>query len=137
MIKTCHTVQAVAITCLLALSWTSGAQAGPRDTIIAGFASQAGTSLSADRGKAFFYGTHTGGKPELTSCTVCHTQNLHATGKTRVGKAIKPMAVSSTPSRFTDAAKVEKWFRRNCKSVVGRECTAQEKGDIITYLASI
>jgi len=32
---------------------------------------------------------------------------------------------------------VAKWFRRNCKTVLGRECTAQEKGDILTYLSSI
>ena len=24
--------------------------------------------------------------------------------------------------RFADAAKTEKWFRRNCNDVVGREC---------------
>ena len=47
------------------------------------------------------------------------------------------MAVSVTPERFTDAAKVEKWFGRNCNTVLGRECTALEKGDFITYLSGI
>ncbi|MBZ0131275.1 MAG: DUF1924 domain-containing protein [Rhodocyclaceae bacterium] len=30
-------------------------------------------------------------------------------------------------ARFTDAAKIEKWFRRNCSEVVGHECTAAER----------
>jgi hypothetical protein len=47
------------------------------------------------------------------------------------------MAVSQNPDRFTDPAKVEKWFRRNCHTVLGRTCTAKEKGEIITYLSSI
>ena len=54
-----------------------------------------------------------------------------------MGKAIAPMAVSLSPDRFTDPDKVEKWFLRNCNTVLGRECTAQEKGDIITYLSGI
>ena len=30
--------------------------------------------------------------------------------------------------------KIEKWFKRNCKEAWGRECTAQEKADFLTYL---
>jgi hypothetical protein len=30
---------------------------------------------------------------------------------------------------------MEKWFARNCSTVLGRACTAIEKGNIITYLA--
>ena len=56
---------------------------------------------------------------------------------TRAGKTIEPMAVSASPSRFTDIAKTEKWFGRNCKTVLGRACSAQEKGDFITYLSSL
>jgi len=40
----------------------------------------------------------------------------------------------ATPSRFTDVAKTDKWFRRNCGDVVGRECTAAEKADVIAFL---
>jgi hypothetical protein len=46
------------------------------------------------------------------------------------------MAVSMTPDRFTDPEKVAKWFSRNCNGVLGRDCTAVEKGDFITYLSS-
>ena len=115
------------------------AQADPaRDAIIAQFKAQAGvSSFSADRGRKFFHAKHAGGKPETPSCTTCHTNDPRNFGKTRVGKVIDPMAVSRNPQRFTDPKKVAKWFRRNCKTVLGRECNAQEKGDILTYLSSI
>ena len=57
--------------------------------------------------------------------------------ETRVGKRIEPLAPSANPQRFTDAAKVEKWFRRNCTDVLRRECSAQEKGDFIAWLNQI
>ena len=46
------------------------------------------------------------------------------------------MAASANPKRFTDAIEVEKWFKRNCGDVLGRECTAIEKGDVLAYLLS-
>jgi hypothetical protein len=58
-------------------------------------------------------------------------------GQTRAGKAIEPMAVSANPKRFTDPAKVTKWFLRNCGTVLGRECTAVEKGNVLTYLSNL
>ncbi len=127
---------AVVLTLAFALVTPSVAAAGARSSIIAGFAAKAGKPLSAARGKAFFTGKHTGGKPETPTCLTCHTSNLRGMGKTRAGKAIKPMAVSANPERFTDPKKVAKWFRRNCKTVLGRECTAQEKGDVLTWLAT-
>lgn len=92
--------------------------------------------FSAKAGQAFFLDTHSGGKPDTPSCTACHTKNPAATGQTRAGKAIDPMAASANPDRFTDLAKVEKWFGRNCNTVLGRECTQQEKGDVATWLIS-
>ena len=92
--------------------------------------------FSAERGAQFWQAQHTGGKPDTPSCTTCHTKDPTAEGQTRAGKTIAPMAVSRTPDRFTDAAKVEKWFDRNCNTVLGRACTAAEKGDVITYLSS-
>ncbi len=98
--------------------------------------SSAFDGFSADRGQTFFYATPGGGKPETPSCTSCHGDDPRKTGLTRAGKAIAPLAVSVTPSRYTDPAKVEKWFRRNCKSVLGRPCTALEKGDFLTFMQS-
>lgn len=113
-----------------------------RDTVLAHYLALAKkhdprfAGFSAKRGSAFFHETHTGGHPETRSCTVCHTQDVRARGRTRAGKMIEPMAVSRTPTRFTDLAKDEKWFFRNCRTVLGRECTPQEKGDFIAFMAS-
>jgi hypothetical protein len=38
------------------------------------------------------------------------------------------------PDRLTDPKKIKKWFRRNCKWTLGRECTAAEQADVIDYL---
>jgi len=111
-----------------------------RDAILVEFLSQAKqedpsfTAFSAERGKAFFHAKQTGGKPDTQSCTTCHTETPQAKGRTRAGKEIDPIAVSSTPTRFTDPEEVAKWFGRNCNSVLGRECTAVEKGDFITFM---
>ncbi len=120
------------------------AQADPRrDAILADLAAKAKiensafNAFDAKAGNAFFMANHTGGKPDTPSCTTCHTKDPRASGQTRVGKAIKPMAVSANPDRFTDQATIEKWFTRNCNSVLGRDCTAEERGNIITYLSSL
>ncbi len=90
--------------------------------------------FSAQRGQAFFNARH-GGE---WSCASCHTASPLAGGKhAKTGKAIAPLAPAANPERFTDAAAVEKWFRRNCNDVLGRACTAQEKGDVLQYLMSL
>lgn len=104
------------------------AQAKQQDPAFKGF--------SADKGQALFMAKHAGGKPETPSCTTCHTQDPKGSGQTKAGKEIKPMAVSRNPLRFTDPAEVEKWFGRNCNQVLGRDCTAVEKGDVITFLTN-
>ncbi len=91
----------------------------------------------AERGKALFQGRHIGGKAETPSCTTCHTSDLKKPGQTRAGKEIAPMAASLNPKRYTDPAEVEKWFKRNCSDVLGRECTAVEKSDVLSYLLSM
>lgn len=69
------------------------------------------------------------------SCTQCHGENPSSVGKhKKTGKAIKPMAPSANPKRLTDSKKIDKWFLRNCKWTLKRECTAQEKGDFLVWL---
>ena len=53
------------------------------------------------------------------------------------GKVIGTMAPAVNPERFTDPAKTEKWFRRNCNDVMGRECTAAEKADVLSWLRTL
>jgi len=93
-----------------------------------------GAEFSVKAGEKLFSGNFKSGKPETPSCTSCHSNSPQNTGKTRAGKAIAPMARSKTPDRYTDAKKVEKWFRRNCRSVLGRECTPVEKGSFLTFM---
>ena len=91
------------------------------------------SGFSAARGKQFFNSTH----GNDWSCSSCHTLDPKNPGKhAKTGKEIAPMAPAANPQRFTDSAKVEKWFKRNCKDVVGRVCSAQEKGDVMAYLMS-
>jgi Domain of unknown function (DUF1924) len=109
-----------------------------RDAILAELLAQAKkdeagfTRFLAERGAAFYRATHPGGKQR--SCTSCHGTSPLDKGKTRAGKDIDPMAVSKSPARYTDKDTVEKWFTRNCQDVLGRACTAKEKGDFITYM---
>jgi len=74
-------------------------------------------------------------KGDKRSCTTCHTTDLKQTGKhARTGKAIEPMAPSVNPKRLTKVKKIKKWFVRNCKWTLGRECTVQEKGDVLAFI---
>ncbi|MDO8652388.1 MAG: DUF1924 domain-containing protein [Undibacterium sp.] len=89
---------------------------------------------SAQRGEQFFTGKH--GKD--WSCASCHTATPNKTTEHIVtGKSIEPLAPAANAKRFTDLAKSEKWFKRNCKDVLSRECSAQEKADVIAWLLTI
>lgn len=116
----------------LALWVLSGlaAQAWPADTSPAAQMSQwsaaAGKPGSAGQGQVFFNAKHGG----QWSCASCH-------GTPPTGKAIKPLAPAFNPQTFTDSARVDKWFRRNCKDVLSRECSAAEKADVMAYLISL
>lgn len=95
------------------------------------------TGFSAEKGATFFKTERLHSDGKNVSCATCHTADPRNQGKTRANKVIEPMAPIVNPKRFTDAAKVEKWFGRNCKDVLERACTAQEKGDYISYMLSI
>lgn len=123
-----------AIPLLLALAAGAASAADPLPAIQRSARSAGNfTGFSAERGAAFFRT-----KGSDWSCATCHTVDPRRPGRhTVTGKAIEPMAPAVNPRRFTDVAKVEKWFKRNCKDVLDRECTALEKGDVITYLRSL
>jgi hypothetical protein len=72
------------------------------------------------------------------SCTTCHTADPRREGRHAVtGKTIAPLAPVANPARLRDPARVEKWLRRNCRDVLSRECTAQEKSDVLAWLRSL
>ena len=129
---------------LPALLMVLGLVAGPAmaDTIdeqLAAYQAEGAVEFSAERGKELWF--QESASPEdgkMRSCTSCHTNNVRVNGKhAKTGKPIKPMAPSINPERYTDAAKIEKWFKRNCKWTIDRECTAQEKGDFLSYLRQL
>ncbi len=91
--------------------------------------------FSAERGSRIWHQDGTNQNGQIRRCTTCHGEDLTQPGKhARSGKVIEPMALSANPERYQDAKKLRKWLKRNCKWTFGRECTAQEKGDILEFL---
>jgi hypothetical protein len=52
-------------------------------------------------------------------------------------KPIAPLAPAADRARFVDPAKSDKWFRRNCNDVLGRECSPAEKADVLSWLLTL
>ncbi|MDH5784500.1 MAG: DUF1924 domain-containing protein [Chromatiales bacterium] len=122
---------------VLLLGINSLAIADTVDERLAAYQAEGAGEFSAERGREMWFKSYSTEGQER-SCTSCHTDNAGKSGKhAKTGKPIEPMAPSVNPERLTDAKKIEKWFKRNCKWTVGRECTAQEKGDFLTYLRDL
>ena len=119
--------------CAAALLGPPAHAAAPAE-LLAVYSSQAGTAASPQRGEQFFNATH--GKE--WSCASCHGTAPTQAGKhASTGKSIGALAPSANAQRFSDATKVEKWFRRNCNDVLGRECSATEKADVMSWLIGL
>ena len=98
-------------------------------------ARQPGFTPSARRGEALFR-QRFALNDRMPACTSCHTDSpLNAGQHAVTGKAIRPLAVATNGERFADPAKVEKWSARNCREVVGRACTPDEKADFVAYMS--
>ena len=142
--------------------WSAcGWAAGPND-LLATYAAQARevepgfSGFSAERGRAFYFAQHRVEDGSELSCASCHhddprketfahddeipCQACHGgfdrwpNGVPRMHRQILAFAPSENPERFTNEPKVEKWFGFNCTYLLGRDCTPQEKGDLITWL---
>lgn len=123
--------------CLSWLPWI--AWASPVTDLLEEYKSLGAANFDASAGKEMwtksFIDSGTGQK---RSCPTCHTDNLRNAGKhVRTKKAIDPMAPSVNPERLTDTKKIKKWLKRNCKWTLGRECTPQEKGNVLVYLKDL
>jgi hypothetical protein len=93
------------------------------------------SGFDAARGKEIFTSTHTGKQGKPMACTSCHTTNLAKSGKNSLtGKVIDPLSPRANPQRLTSTKEVTKWLKRNFMDVYAREGTAQEKGDVLTYI---
>lgn len=102
-------------------------------------ATQQNANFKADaqRGAAFF-AQRFAVNEKMPACVACHTNNPKNAGQHAItGKNIRPLAPIAEAARLTDPAKVEKWFGRNCKEVVGRACSAAEKADVVTWLMAV
>jgi len=125
-----------AFTAAAAAVLTSAAMAAPTtpQALLESYAQATATRPDAKAGENFFNATH----GREWSCASCHTANPTRPGKhASTGKAIQPLAPAAESVRFTDAAKSEKWFRRNCNDVLARECTAGEKANLLAWLVSL
>ena len=111
------------------------AQAATPAELQAGYAAQAGTPGVAARGEQFF-STRQGRE---WSCATCHGARADAARQACLDRQAHRRAWRrrSTPSASPMPAKVEKWFRRNCNDVVGRECSAAEKADVLAWLNTL
>lgn len=122
----------------IAGSIVTGMAHGSANVLIQGYQNAGGGPFSAAEGRTAWVQEHrppTGETPK--SCASCHGKDLALPGRhVKTGKPIEPMALSINPTRLNDPKKVEKWFRRNCRWTLGRECTPQEKGDFIRFITS-
>ncbi len=124
----------IAAAALLGLAGAMPAAAATPAELLAGYTAQTGKPAEPARGQQLF--TTTQGRE--WSCASCHAAVPSQAGKhASTGKAIGALAPAFNPERFTDPAKVEKWFRRNCNDVMARECTPAEKADVLAWLMTV
>jgi cytochrome c553 len=106
------------------------------EQLLAEYQKEANSSFTIEAGQVLWKTTTL--DPEsntLRQCADCHTADLTAKGKhVKTSKDIPPLAPSVNPKSLTDVRQIEKWLLRNCKWTLGRECTAQEKGDLLTFI---
>jgi len=123
----------------LALAVALPAWSAPDTTpqkLLAAYTAQAGAPASPERGEKLFNTNF--GRDLGLSCASCHGAAPNKTGlHALTEKKIAPLAPAANPTRFTDRTAVELNFRMNCKDVVGRECTAAEKADVLSWLLTI
>ncbi|OIQ87209.1 cytochrome c'' precursor [mine drainage metagenome] len=137
---------ALCLACAAALAPAARADqnSAGRAAVLAAYAAQARkadpnfTGFSAARGELLYSSRHPQARrADIQACAACHGADPTKPGQNaRTGRPIDPVAVSANPKRFTALDTTEKWFGRNCKEIIGRDCTALEKGDYITYLQS-
>ena len=130
---TCSTLMRLAGATLIAALASTSEAATPAD-LQAAYSALSASAAAPERGQQLFTSRH----GREWSCSSCHGAVPTRAGRhASTGKAIAPLAPAFNPERFTDAAKTEKWFRRNCNDVIGRECSPAEKADVIGWLRTL
>lgn len=104
------------------------------EQLLADYRQQGASDFSAEAGKTLFFKEFKA-NGTVRQCITCHTDNLTQQGKhANTGKVIKPLAPSVNPESLTEVRNMRKWLKRNCKWTLGRACTPQEKGDVLTFI---
>jgi mono/diheme cytochrome c family protein len=125
---------AAALAGSLATVAVSAAVAATAEDLLAAYVSQAGRPGNASRGQTLFTSPHV----SEFSCASCHGKVPLVEGKhARTGRNIAALAPAVSPERFSQAKRADKWFRRNCNDILGRECTPAEKADVLAWLISL
>ncbi len=108
------------------------------DNLMSVYTQEAPQAFSNERGKQVWNQTGITKKGIKRQCSTCHGKDLSQNGKHyKSGKVIKAMAPSANAKRLIKEKKIKKWLKRNCKWTFGKECTAQQKGDILSYLNTL
>ena len=104
--------------------------------LLAEYSAKAGAAASPERGQRFFNTRFN--QTFGWSCATCHgAVPTKAGADDLTKKPIAALAPAVTATRFTDRSRSEHLFRLNCKDVVGRECTAAEKADVLAWLLTL
>ena len=126
----------VAAAALLAFGPSFASANAVVDGLLKQYESQGGAKFTAAAAESLWSRPFKDAKSgESRRCSQCHSEDLRRPGKhATTGKVIEPLAPSANPKRLTDPEHIEKWFLRNCKWTMGRECTPQEKGDFLVMI---
>lgn len=123
-----------ALFCLTALFATAASASPASDALLAKYAAEGATKADVAKAKKDWT-REVVVDGEKMSCASCHGTDFSKSGKHhKTGKTIEAMSNKVTADRYTEEKKIEKWFKRNCKDAWGRDCTAQEKADFLTFL---
>lgn len=122
----------ILVALLMSLVSVNGYATPLSDTLIKRYESISGQEANAQSGETFWNHDNNG-----RSCNSCHGSDVTQTGKhVKTKRVIKPLSPSVNAERLTDEHEIEKWFKRNCKWTVKRECTPSEKADVLKWLSS-
>ena len=122
---------------LFSVFLVNAAEANIVEDMLAKYKAAGANNFSAAAGKAMWHKDFPDRKKpgKVRNCSTCHGEDMTQKGKhAKTGKVIDPIAPSANAERLTDPKFIAKWLKRNCKWVLGRKCTAQEKGDFLVYL---
>jgi len=155
----------VACACVAGLGAGSAAAQSPRH-LLEHYAAQAlgadptFTEFSSERGRAFYFAPRVIVGLGEASCASCHlddpTQPIRAHRAKVLCRAchvindtehpdpehakkrhLQPFSPAANPERFRDLARTDRYFDVNCRMLLQRDCTAREKGDLITWLLGL